>query len=137
VSSFDFRTLADAQPNVSEPMSDQKVARPSRSDVLRVAARDFPSDRALEALRVLGSCAIGEDEGIRNRIHAAVLKLAGGDIERLRQLSGMAKADFRDVIAPAEYPRYLNASNSAGLSAPEQRAIFDADWAEYHAWLSA
>lgn len=118
-------------------MADQKIARPSRSDVLRVAARDFPGDQTFEALRLLGDCATGEDEGIRDRIHAAVLKLAGGNIERLRQLTEIAKADFRNVIAPAEYPRYLNARNPSGLSAPDQQAIYDADWAEYHAWLSA
>jgi hypothetical protein len=118
-------------------VADQKIARPSRSDVLRVAARDFPGDQTFEALRLLGDCATGEDEGIRDRIHAAVLKLAGGNIERLRQLTEIAKADFRNVIAPAEYPRYLNARNPSGLSAPDQQAIYDADWAEYHAWLSA
>jgi hypothetical protein len=74
-------------------------------------------------------------QGIRDGIHAAVLKLAGGDIERLSQLTEIAKADFRDVIAPAEYPRYLSARNPSALSAPERQAIFDADWAEYHAWL--
>jgi hypothetical protein len=115
----------------------QKVARPTRSDVLRVAAREFPGDQTFEVLRLLGGCASSADEGIRDRIHAAVLKLAGGNIECLRQMIEIAKADFRDVIAPAEYPRYLNAQNPSRLSAPEQQAIFDADWAEYHAWLSA
>jgi hypothetical protein len=123
--------------DVELPMISQKVARPSRSDVLRVAARDFPGEQTFEVVRLLGGCAADEDEGIRDRIHAAVLKLAGGNIERLRQLTEIARADFRDVIAPAEYPRYLNAHNPSGLSAPEQQAIFDADWAEYHAWISA
>jgi hypothetical protein len=118
-------------------VTDQKVARPSRSDVLRVAARDFPGDQTFEALRVLSGCGTGKNEGVRDRVHAAVLKLAGGNIEHLHQLTETAKADPRDVIAPAEYPRYLNARNLPGLSTPEQQAIFDADWAEYHAWLSA
>jgi hypothetical protein len=118
-------------------VTNQKAARPSRSDVLRVAARDFPGDQTFEALRVLGGCGTGENEGVRDRVHAAVLKLAGGDIEQLRQLTEIAKADPRDVVGPAEYPRYLNARNLSGLSASEQQAIVDADWAEYHAWLSA
>jgi hypothetical protein len=118
-------------------VNDQKAARPSRSDVLRVAARDFPGERTFEALRLLGGCGTGKNEGVRDRVHAAVLKLAGGNIEHLRQLTEIAKADPRDVIAPAAYPRYLNARNLAGLSASEQQAIVDADWAEYHAWLSA
>jgi hypothetical protein len=118
-------------------VTDQKVARPSRSDVLRVAARDFPGDQTFEALRVLSGCGDGENEGVRDRVHAAVLKLARGNIEELRRLTEMAKADPRDVIAPAENPRYLNARNLSGLSASEQQTIVDADWAEYHAWLSA
>jgi hypothetical protein len=117
-------------------VTNQKIARPSRGDVLRVVARDFPGDQSFEALKLLGGCATGEDEGIRDRIQAAALKLAGGDIERLRQLIEISKSDFRDVIAPAEYPRYLNTHNPSGLSALEQQEIFDADWAEYHAWLS-
>jgi hypothetical protein len=118
-------------------MTDQKAARPSRSDVLRVASRDFLGEQTFEALRLLGSCATGEDEGVRDRVHAAVLKLARGNIERLREMTEIAKADPRDVIAPAEYPRYLDANNPSGHSGPEQQAIFDADWAEYHTWLSA
>jgi hypothetical protein len=117
-------------------MNDQKAARPSRSDVLRIAARDFPADQSFEALRLLGGCGTGENGGVRDRVHAAILKLAHGDIERLRRLTEIAKADSRDVIGPAEYPRYSDASNPSRLSAPEQQAIIDADWAEYHAWLS-
>jgi hypothetical protein len=115
----------------------QRVARPSRSDVLRVAARDFPGDQTFEALRVLGGFGTGEDEGVRDRVHAAVLKLARGNIGRLPELIEIAKGDPRDVIAPAEYPRYLDARNPSELSTPDQQAIVDADWAEYHAWLSA
>jgi len=99
-------------------VTDQKIARPSRSDVLRVTARDFPGDQKFQALRVLSGCSTGENEGVRDRVHAAVLKLACGNIERLRQLTQVAK-----VVS--------------GLSGSEQQAIFDADWAEYHAWLSA
>jgi hypothetical protein len=117
-------------------VTDQKAARPSRSDVLRIAARDFHGDQTFKALSLLGGCGTGEVEEVRDRIHAAVLKLARGNIERLRQLTDTAKADPRDVIAEAEYPRYLNARNPSGLSTPEQQAIIDADWAEYHAWLS-
>lgn len=116
-------------------MTDQKAARPSRSDVLRVAARDFPGDQSFEALRLLGGTI--EDERVRDRVHTAILKLARGDMERLRQLTEIAKVDMRDVIGPAEYPRYLDALNPSRLSASEQQAIIDADWAEYHAWLSA
>lgn len=110
-------------------MTDQKAARPTRSDVLGVAARDFPGDQTFEALRVLSACRTFENEGVRDHVHAAVLKLAGGNIQHLRKLTEIAKADPRDVIAPAEYPRYLNARNLSGLSAPEQQAIVDADWA--------
>lgn len=118
-------------------MTSQKAARPSRSDVLRVAAREFPGDQTFEALSLLGRCGIGEAEEVRDRVHAAVLKLARSNIERLRQLTDIARADPRDVISEAEYPRYLNARNPSGLSVPERQAIFDADWTEYHAWLSA
>ena len=117
-------------------VNNQKVARPTRGDVLRVAARDFPGDQSFEALRLLDACAAGEDERIRDRVHAAVLKLASGDIGRLRKLIETANADIRDVVAPAEYPRYLDTRNPIGLSARQQQDIFDADWAQYQAWLT-
>ena len=36
----------------------------------------------------------------------AILKLSRGDIGQVRRYVRVAKVDFRDVIAPAEYPRF-------------------------------
>ena len=44
--------------------------------------------------------------------------------------------DFRDVLAPAEYPRYL-AQYDRSLSDERKRQIIDADWQAYQQWLKA
>ena len=40
------------------------------------------------------------------RVQLAVLKLAAGRLDELRREIETARRDYRDVLAPAEYPRY-------------------------------
>jgi hypothetical protein len=68
----------------------------------------------------------------------AILKLSGGDVDRLRELVKTACNDFRDVIAPAEYPRMW----AIGLVAAEKmnceakKRLIEDDWTEYQEWLN-
>ena len=71
----------------------------------------------------------------RLRVQLAVLKLAGGSLESLRQHVAVARQDFRDVLVAAEYPEY---SKRGMLEVPklpvkEQQRIIEADWAQYEA----
>ena len=66
----------------------------------------------------------------------AVLKLAAGDVTRLRVAMETAKKDYRDVLAPAEYPEYLRAIGPSSSMTPEEiERIVDADWEQYSEWL--
>ena len=72
-----------------------------------------------------------------NRVRLAVLKLAGGDFQALRREIDVAKGDYRDVLAYAEYPEYMQkVSPSAELAEDERERIVRADWAQYRAWLN-
>jgi hypothetical protein len=72
-----------------------------------------------------------------HRVRAAVLKLASGSLERLRRALATATTDYRDVIAPAEYPEYLRHSYAEirALAAAEVEAIRARDWRQYREWF--
>src|SRR5262245_13221005 len=76
----------------------------TRGDVERIVRRDFPADREPEILAMLSE--YGPEDGHReaDRVHLAILKLAAGKFERLRSQVEAAKADYREVLGPAEYP---------------------------------
>jgi hypothetical protein len=58
-------------------------------------------------------------------LHAAVLE---SQIE-------IACEDYRDVIAPAEYPAYSRHSAGKSLTVDKRAILYAADWAQYTAWL--
>ena len=115
----------------------QPVPAVTSQDVERVVARDFPSEIAHKVAAILGE--YGGDDAHRDndRVRLAALKLAAGDVERVRAAIEMAKRDFRDVLALAEYPEYSRTVRpSADLSAAERQRIVDADWRQYSEWLA-
>ena len=65
------------------------------------------------------------------RVRLAVLKLAGGDTAQLRAHLDVALADYRDVIAAAEYPGYGRAMDPP----PDVDGTIARDWEQYEAWL--
>ena len=70
-------------------------------------------------------------------IRIAALRLAEGDIRKLRSAVATARQDYRDVLAYAEYPGYFDSVPAAGALSPEERKrIIDADWNQYREWLS-
>jgi hypothetical protein len=104
-----------------------------RGDVERVVRRDFPAERVAEVLALLDAYTELE----RDRVQLAVLKLAGGDLAKVRQYVACAEADWREVLAPAEYPAYTKKwFRIDRLSPDESQKIIDADWKQYSDWLN-
>jgi hypothetical protein len=106
------------------------------ADVERIVRRDFPADRTVEVLALLNG--YGQEDWQRepDRVRLAALKLAAGDLERLRYEIEGAKHDYRDVLGPAEYPGYTKRMFRIGeLAQDEQQRIIDADWRQYQEWL--
>ena len=97
--------------------------------------RLFPeSTQRATAEAELGRYGMGDHEPEAERVRLAVLKLSGGDLERLRANVRAAKGDYRDVLAWAEYPGQIHA-NSWRLPEPEREQLRQADLAQYAAWL--
>ena len=63
------------------------------------------------------------------RVQLAALKLADGKLEVLKKQISTAKRDFRDVLAPAEYPEYMRRGMFKVSKMPihEQQLVIDSD----------
>lgn len=71
-----------------------------------------------------------------DRVRLAVLKLAAGSVTQLRSHIEIAKIDYRDVLAAAEYPSYMKRDPDIGRLSPGERAqIIEDDWRQYQRWL--
>ena len=73
------------------------------------------------------------------RVRAAVLKLAAGSVDQLLTRLQVALIDYRDVLAPAEYPEYLRHSYAEiqQLSEADLQKIYDQDWQQYQSWFGS
>ncbi len=93
----------------------------------------FASDRDRGAAREVLSPVLECPEP--ERIAVACLKLSDGDLARLKEYVDAATADYRDVLAWAEYPRQMR----LGPSAPpaDQARARREDMNEYARWLKS
>ena len=114
----------------------QPVPQISAEDVDRLIRRDFPLEQFADVKAVLTEYQSGPWKVSADRVRMAVLKLSDGDLTRLRTHIEMAKRDFRDVLAYAEYPAYMRTGFGVGnLPKTEQSRIIDRDWQQYEEWL--
>lgn len=92
----------------------------------------WPEDRfrAVEILAAYGRESY-EYEVIRVRL--AIIKLAGPDLDCISTYTAAAKADYRDVLAWAEYPGQMAEPLATGEA---RKALEDADRRQYDAWLA-
>jgi hypothetical protein len=105
----------------------------SMDDLDRIVRRDFPPELHVQVVDVL--IRYGRGDGEKNRVCAAALKLAGGDMVQLEHYIDVALSDFRDVLAWAEYPAYMDCVLGP-KDESEAKALIDADWQQYQAWLT-
>jgi hypothetical protein len=114
---------------VPQPTPDVTAA-----DVARIVRRDFPPSQHDNALAILQEYG-GDGHRGAERVRLAALKLANKNLKQLRYWVEQAKLDYRDVLAPAEYPKYMRWGNVETASEQEQRKVIDSDSAQYERWL--
>lgn len=105
----------------------QPVPRLTEADLSRVVDRDFTDPQTAKALLAKAT----ESVSLRGKV--AATKLSGGSIDMLRAHLRQAENDERDVIAAAEYRRYMHADSS--VSSQTRDDAIAADWDEYQSWL--
>ena len=115
----------------------QPIPEVTENDVIRIIQRDFPAKQFDAVMSILNEYGTENWQRGVNRVRLAVLKLAGGDLQALRREIDVAKSDYRDVLAYAEYPEYMQkVSPSGGLVEEEGERIIRADWTQYQSWLN-
>jgi hypothetical protein len=105
-----------------------------RNLIMKKISMIFPRKEAREILAILDRYGSDRNEPERERVQLAVLKLCEekGDSDPAA-LVQVAKADYRDVLAWAEYPHQ---SKRPPQRDPEKRAILIArDREQYERWL--
>ena len=128
------------RPPKSMPLDDQKrtvpVPQVTTDDVERVIRRDFPEELIQHVQGALDEYDTRFPE--RPRVQLAVLKLSAGSAEKVRENVALANSDYRDVLAPAEYPGFwkLGFTGTALLTEPERKELVDSDWRQYEIWLN-
>lgn len=113
----------------------QPVPKVSDADVRRIVNRDFAEDQQRQATALLAQ--YGSEDWHREaaRVRLAALKLAGGDLVRLRDQIELACRDYRDVLISAEYPEYHVRSMKGRFGRGERAAALTSDWEQYSKWL--
>jgi hypothetical protein len=111
----------------------QPVPNVSEEDVERVVARDFGSC-APEARRLLNEYGGETWHREAERVRLAALRIAGGDLEKLRRAIEVAKSDYRDVLMAAEYPEYGKQPRH-NLAAEDVEKVIAEDWKRYSEWF--
>lgn len=104
-------------------------------------AATFPGEEVRQQARgALSDYGTASYEREVDRVRLAVLKLSHGELDKLLLLVKDAKADYRDVLAWAEYPDEMSASWALrqGLTDEEQKRLAElraGDRKRYEDWL--
>lgn len=115
---------------------EQPVPESSRADVERVTRREFAEGEFMAILEILDEYGRESWERETSRVQLAILKLADGDLDALMEYLSVAKKDYRDVLAWAEYPTYLSRTTPGqDLSENERQELYSLDWKQYSEWL--
>jgi hypothetical protein len=115
----------------------QPIPEVTESDVIRIVQRDFQTEQFDAVISILSNYGTEDWQHGVNRVRLAVLKLADGDLQALQREIDVAQKDYRDVLASAEYPEYMQkVSPSAPPTDLERERIIRADWTQYLAWLN-
>jgi hypothetical protein len=118
------------------PRPVQPVPQVTPADIERVVRRDFPKADVPEALAILAE--YGPERWHREsaRVRLAALKLAEGSLPKLRMAVDRAKRDYRDVLAPAEYPKFTQQGiGRKRLGSRDRQQVYIDDWQQYERWL--
>lgn len=94
---------------------------------------EHPYDYVMQSLELYGQM---EHETNKERVQLAILKLTQTNKDNFCKHIVHAKIDYRDILAAAESPHYLNVDYSK-TTEPERKALIEKDLQEYNTWLNS
>jgi hypothetical protein len=120
-----------------DSLQKQPVPVVTFNDVERIAHREFSDEQFSTVITLLKEYGTEAWQRECPRVQLAALKLADGSLEKLRAQIEVAKRDYRDLLAGAEFPAYckLGFRHIRELPADERLRIINADWRQYDEWL--
>jgi hypothetical protein len=110
----------------------QPAAKISDKTLERIILREF-GDKSDEVERKLTLIVSDSSKG-KNRLSAAVLKLANKELAKIDLLVELCNIDFRDIVSQAEYPAFFRFGFEE-LDPRESRRLYLKDWIEYSDWI--
>ena len=113
----------------------QPAPKITAADVERIIARDFPSAEVAAVRAALAEYGTKAWHREVDRVRIAVLRMADGDLGRLRSALATADQDYRDVLSVAEYPGYLQKVSPSDKNEINRVLAVDADWNQYREWF--
>ena len=115
------------------------MAHVNRGSVRDKVAGYWPDLDHQEIMSMLDQYGAESGERGRARVQLAILKLSEGHRQRLPELVAMAKRDYRDVLAYAEYPEEMKLGfvRMKDLSPEDAQAVRRRDRQQYVRWLQA
>ena len=107
----------------------------NRDLVIAKARQCFPDEDQAKVMDILDL--YGKESHVREleRVQIAILKLSGGDLENLRAHVEIAKSDYRDVLAYAEFPEEMRNYTWKMSDKEEVNRIRERDRQQYIDWL--
>lgn len=116
-------------------MPRKKLTEPRLDAVMKKIRQVFPGADPKEILSCLEAYGTESCETGQYRVYLAILKLCDEEgVSELSRYVRMAKRDFRDVLARAEYP---NQTKYGPTRDPKQTArLIRQDEEQFQAWLS-
>ena len=81
------------------------VRKYTKNDVVKAISNVFSNEPKDCILDLLNSYGIENYEYEHERVRLSILKLSGGDANKLLQYIQLAKEDYRDVLSLAEYDK--------------------------------
>ena len=103
------------------------------ADIERIIVRDYPPDQHAKIRELIQGIEVRE----KPRVMLACLKNGRGDFKKLEGELANASGWYREIILEAEYPNYSKKMFRIDRLTPEEKErIFEADKAQYLAWLS-
>ena len=109
----------------------QPVAKITDDQLNFLIHREFPNNIELIEKK-LDKIKSDSKQG-KNRISAAVLRIANKELEKIDFLIKKANEDFRDIVAEAEYPKSLS-YGFGKRNENERKDDYLKDWEDYSDW---
>lgn len=113
----------------------QPIPDVTQDDVERIVRRDFSADEYARVMGILNEYGTETWHREVTRVQLAVLRTSNANVETLRACVESAKGDYRDALAAAEYPGYLQMDWGRNRPTEEIDRIIESDWRQYAEWL--